>query len=267
MLLQVKAGEVTLLVVIIALVFFVIRVLKNKKSFYNPLAGWLNNNTGGIKKDNELIEYYHRVLTHYVDFYRKLDRVGRRKFIDRLHDFIEQMEFTGRDDQPINLKVCVLCAAPMIQISFGLTNYLFNNFHTIVVYPRQFYSDTQVAYVKGGVSRGDAIFFSFEDLVKGFENPNDAINLGLHEMAHAIHIEYFDDEFERKFPNWERVAIEEVAKIRHEKDPVLRNYSGKNKHELFAVCVETFFEQPNELKKQSPALFESMCNLLNQRPY
>ena len=85
-------------------------------------------------------------------------------------------------------------------------------------------------------------------------------------MAHAIHVEYFDDKFEAKFPNWERVALQEVTKLRHEKNSVLRNYAGQNKHELFAVCVETFFEQPGELKAKIPVLYETMCDLLNQRP-
>jgi len=257
------------LMILIGLIVFAFVMFKRKSSYSNPMMDFLYpSKVLTIKElNNQLIDFYDKIFNRYVDFYRKLDRIKRKKFIDRSHEFIQKMNFIGRDGQEINLKVCALCAAPAIQISLGLDTYLFNSYHTIVVYPKQFYSETQKAFVKGGVSRGDVIFFSLEDLIKGYENPNDALNLGLHEMAHAIHIEYFDQKFEARFPRWEKIAIEEVAKLRYEKDPVLRNYAGQNKHELFAVCIETFFEQPNELKAQTPLLYDAMADLLNQRPY
>jgi Mlc titration factor MtfA (ptsG expression regulator) len=255
------------LFIFIALVFFAIYILRRKKKFVDPRSMWLNADEASQIKDldNKFIDFYHQVLNKYVVYYRNLNHADRKKFIDRLHELIENMKFMGQDGQEINLKVCILCCAPVTQITMGLETYLFNNFHTIIVYPRQFYSEKQAAYVKGGVSRGDAIFFSYEDLVKGYAVPNDALNLGLHEMAHAIHIEYFDEDFERRFPQWEKIAEQEVLKMRYQQDPILRNYAGQNKHELFAVCIETFFEQANEMKLRAPVLYEAMCNLLNQR--
>ena len=216
--------------------------------------------------DNELINYYHKVLKKFVPYYSLLDKPGRKKFINRLHDLIHAMELKGEENQAINLKVCTICCAPAIQITFGLERYLFNSFHTIVVYPKMFYSDSIGRFVKGGVSRGDAIFFSFDDLLKGYANPEDGLNLGLHEMAHAIHMESFDDDFQHRYPVWEKTAFEELEKMRHQADPVLRNYAGQNRHELFAVCVETFFEKSAEMKSKSPVLYQATCELLNQDP-
>jgi MtfA peptidase len=255
-------------IILVILAYFVIRRLRSGNGTSDPQSLWLNSERSGALKDIDakLIDFYHQVLTKYVEYYRNLDQPKRKKFINRLHELIEQMEFIGEQGQEINLKVSALCCAPVIQITMGLENYLFNSFHTIVVYPRQFFSEHQGAYVKGGVSRGDAIFFSYEDLLKGYAVPNDALNLGLHEMAHAIHIEYFDEAFERRFPQWEKVAEQEVLKMRNQQDPILRNYAGQNKHELFAVCIETFFEQSAEMKQKAPELHEAMCALLNQRP-
>lgn len=254
--------------ILVALVAFAIMMIRKRSGFVNPMHDMLDNNSYSGSKDlnNKLIDYYHQVLTKYIDYYRKLDKPDRRKFINRLHEFIETMEFRGEEGQEINLKVCVLCAAPAIQISMGLDTYIFNSYHTIIVYPRQFYSERHGAYVKGGAGNGHVIFFSLEDLMKGFAIPDDALNLGLHEMAHAIHVEYFDDKFEAKFPKWEKLAKEELKKLSSRSNSVLRNYAENNTHELFAVCVETFFEQPNQLKAQSHPLYEMMCELLNQRP-
>ncbi|MBK6951114.1 MAG: zinc-dependent peptidase [Crocinitomicaceae bacterium] len=256
------------LVAIIALAVLAIFILRRKKKYVSPTSLWLDSASASQLKDldDKFIDFYHQVLTKYVAYYRNLNHADRKKFIDRLHELIENMKFLGEQGQEINLKVCILCCAPVTQITMGLETYLFNNYHTIIVYPRQFYSEKQEAYVKGGVSRGDAIFFSYEDLLKGYAVPNDSLNLGLHEMAHAIHIEYFDEDFERRFPEWEKVAEQEVLKMRYQQDPILRNYAGQNKHELFAVCIETFFEQPDDMKLRAPVLYEAMCNLLNQRP-
>ena len=256
------------LVAIIALAVLAIFILRRKKKYVSPASLWLDSASASQLKDldDKFIDFYHQVLTKYVAYYRNLNHADRKKFIDRLHELIENMKFLGEQGQEINLKVCILCCAPVTQITMGLETYLFNNYHTIIVYPRQFYSEKQEAYVKGGVSRGDAIFFSYEDLLKGYAVPNDSLNLGLHEMAHAIHIEYFDEDFERRFPEWEKVAEQEVLKMRYQQDPILRNYAGQNKHELFAVCIETFFEQPDDMKLRAPVLYEAMCNLLNQRP-
>jgi MtfA peptidase len=253
---------------LIALIVFTLYIFRKKFVFKDPRSLWLDLESASSIKDldNTLIDFYHRVLKKYIPYYSGLPQLQRKKFINRLHQLIEHMEFVGKQGQEINLKVCTLCCAPVIQITMGLENYLFNEYHTIVVYPRQFYSEKQKTYVKGGVSQGDAIFFSLEDLIKGYAIPNDALNLGLHEMAHAIHIEYFDIEFEKRFPEWERIAEQEVLKMRNQSDPILRNYAGQNRHELFAVCIETFFEQPHEMKLRAPDLFDAMCELLNQHP-
>ncbi|MBI3133289.1 MAG: zinc-dependent peptidase [Bacteroidetes bacterium] len=258
---------IVIFIFLVVLAYYIIRRFRSS-TVADPQSLWLNSEKSGALKDIDakLIDFYHQVLTKYVAYYRELDQPKRKKFITRLHELIEHMEFLGEQGQEINLKVSTLCCAPVIQITMGLDTYLFNSYHTIVVYPRRFFSEKQAAYVKGGVSRGDVIFFSFEDLLKGYAIPNDALNLGLHEMAHAIHIEYFDEAFERRFPQWEKTAEQEVVKMRYQQDPVLRNYAGQNKHELFAVCVETFFEQAAEMKLKAPGLYEAMCDLLNQRP-
>lgn len=261
-----------LLVAAIAIILLFIYILRGKNITFLDLTPaafrYKDNNSseGDVELTQELINYYDKILRHFISYYPELDKFNRRRFILRLHDFINSMTFLGREDQEINLKVCTLCAAPAIQLTFGLESYKFNHFHTIVVYPQQFYSEHQNDYVKGGVSRGDAIFFSFLDLEKGYRHDSDGVNLGLHEMAHAIHIEYFDDDFEKEFPNWEKTALEEMPKILKQPNPILRNYAMHNKHELFAVCCEVFFEQPEDLKRQSERLYLSMKKLLNQDP-
>ena len=116
------------------------------------------------------------------------------------------------------------------------------------------------------------VCFSWEDVKTGFMIPDDAINVALHEMAHALEMEnkfrvIFREFFDRtKWVNWERVAIQKLKKIRAGENAFLKNYGGKNMREMFAVCVETFFEKPEDFKQRLPDLYQTMANLLHQDP-
>ena len=46
----------------------------------------------------------------------------------------------------------------------------------------------------------------------------------------------------------------------------LRSYGGRNEQEFFAVCVEHFFEVPENFKQKLPDIFFHLCILLNQDP-
>jgi Mlc titration factor MtfA (ptsG expression regulator) len=47
---------------------------------------------------------------------------------------------------------------------------------------------------------------------------------------------------------------------------LLDKYAATNYQEFWAVCIETFFERPEEFKKQMPNLYFALCHLLNQDP-
>jgi len=47
---------------------------------------------------------------------------------------------------------------------------------------------------------------------------------------------------------------------------ILCNYAFTHFEEFWAVSVEAFFELPQELKTYLPALYHSLCEVLNQDP-
>lgn len=89
-------------------------------------------------------------------------------------------------------------------------------------------------------------------------------------MAHALLLEnrrygrdYLDPAHVQAFFDQ---AKTEYRNIQAGQESVLRKYAGTNLSELFAVAVETFFENPQQMHQQAPRLYESMTNLLNQNP-
>ncbi len=117
-----------------------------------------------------------------------------------------------------------------------------------------------------------AIVLSWNHFVDGYIKPDDGRNLGLHEMAHALHLEnrIFNGEFkffvQEDLDLWNALSLLEIDKIRRGEAHMFRDYAATNKDEFFAVAVENFFERPREFGNQMPAVYEVLVKLLKQDP-
>ena len=73
-------------------------------------------------------------------------------------------------------------------------------FKRILIYPDQYYSTITHRYHKGEVNpAAQAIVLSWNNFLAGYARPDDSLNLGLHEMAHALEIENLIDNDEYDF--------------------------------------------------------------------
>ncbi len=172
----------------------------------------------------------------------------------------------------VTAEMKVMIAASAVQLTFGLTNIHFEHFSKIIVYPYKYYSKATNTMNLGEVQLRGVIKLSWKDFVKGYKQPDTTMNIGLHEMAHALRLE-------NKIPNSEfdflnpfnlhqlrHVTRKEIAKIRKGQHSFLRKYAGTNSEEFFAVAVEHFFERPHQLQQEVPELYHVLSNLLNQDP-
>ena len=159
----------------------------------------------------------------------------------------------------------------IIEITFGLEKYLPERFTKIVIKPRRYmypgYGEPFLGHIDYAHSM---LFFSWPDLKDGYLVPDDALNVALHEMAHVLEAEdKYNELFERFFDTvdwdkWAALAFEKMKTIRNRDNTFLKNYGGQNMKEMFAVCIETFFEQPAEFKENLPELYQTLVNLLKQ---
>ena len=119
---------------------------------------------------------------------------------------------------------------------------------------------------------GGLIVFSYSHLEEGVSDPADGINLALHEMAHALHIENSIKNREFGFIDssalgrLKELFYQELEHLQSGESNFLRTYAGENFHEFFAVCVENFFERPAAFYAQKPEVFRSLSQVLNQNP-
>jgi hypothetical protein len=217
--------------------------------------------------------YYRELLGKYFRYYQGLSAENKRKFEQRVCRFIYSKRFIPRGMKEVPLEMIVFVAAVAVQITFGLPHVHLTHFDKILIYPDDYYSNITKRYHKGEVNPAFGIVvLSWRNFMEGFLHADDAINLGLHEMAHALRIEnivkseaysFFDKPLLEKLDEWcHRICSDGD----HFNATFFRPYACTNTHEFFSVAVENFFERSAQFKTEVPELYGILVRLLNQDP-
>ena len=236
-------------------------VLKYRKPFYvhfYPLLKKLKPNQKHILKSN-------------FSFYNKLDAKHQSYFEHRVHSFMKDKVFIGRDGIPIDDEVKVLISATAVMLTFGFRDFYIGLIDKILIYPKAFYSRTNTDYHKGEFNpKLKTLVISWEDFKRGFDIANDNVNLGVHEFAHAIHLNsmkerdvsstIFSDSFHELTD-----LLSSNASLRKDllDSKYFRNYAYTNQYEFVAVIIESFIESPQEFRSQFPQVYDKTKQMLN----
>ena len=258
--------EILFLLFLSALLFLII-FRKTGRRFSNVIL--LRSKFSGfvqfkpIPNEEELDEF---LLSNFA-YYHILRKQDRLQFRRKLILFLKTKWFKGRDGLEISNEMMLLVSATMAQISLGLPEFDFPKFNRIVLFPKRFYSEIiQHDLIGLTIFKTGVILISWPDYQKGYSEPTDKLNLGLHEMAHALFLDYFhSNAMSGLYSIWLEVAKPVIESMKINEGPkFLMDYAKSNIHEFWAVCVEHFFEAPIQFKEQLPELYKAMCNLLNQ---
>jgi Mlc titration factor MtfA (ptsG expression regulator) len=245
-----------------------------------PLAVYIFKNIGvpileyfDIISTKKLNDVQIKNLEKYSPYYRRLKSKYKREFRLRVARFIYSKEFIPRKLDIVSEEMKIVVASLAIQMTFGLPKIYLSHFEKIMVYPDNYYSTINNQYHKGEVNpRFGIIVLSWKNLVQGIANETDGVNLGIHELAHAIHLEnrisnheygFLDEKLWKKYYD---LAEFEMFKIKEGDTTLFRSAAAIDHHEFFAVLLENFFERPKALKAYSPVLYEKTTKLLRQDP-
>jgi Mlc titration factor MtfA (ptsG expression regulator) len=201
-------------------------------------------------------------------FYNHLSAKDKLFFEKRLIKFMKLHRFVGRGIEVTEEMKLVIsgCAA---MITYGLPGIYLTDFPTILIYPDKYYSTINKTYHHGEVNpKAGFIVLSWKAVEEGLDDHTDGRNLAIHEMTHAIHLADMIDSREayfldaNYFTDFKRIAVVMMPRLAEDPDPFLRKYGSTNIFEFFAVCVEHFYEKPNELKLHHPELYRVLCGVL-----
>jgi hypothetical protein len=242
---------------IILLVLFTIRLARN-------LVGLVK-----VPKNEEV--QLHNFYKNHSHYFNQLPTDLQKRFVYRAFSLSKSVKIIGRQGFEVDGKVKLLVLSAMVQLTLGFKHYSLPRFRTIFVYPGTYTSPITGQKHDGEVHPQGLIVLSWNKLVKGYADPHDKINLGLHEMAHALmHTILFTSKHEpglnEYLDNVLKLSTVEIKKINSGDYHIFRPYAGSSINEFFAVAIEHFFEDPESLKQNLPDLYSKLCQLLKQDP-
>jgi MtfA peptidase len=213
-------------------------------------------------------------LDSHFSYFSQLKIDYKKEFISKLELILSNKRFIARGGLgEVTSEMELLIGATITLVIFGWKNLKLAHFHTILIYPNTYFSSINKSYHRGEVNpRHGLIVMSWQCFVEGLANPNDGINLGIHEVAHALKLaNRIDTDGEREFDpkawaEYKKWVPAEMEKIRLGIPTVFRESAALNEHEFFAVALESFFEKSLEFKLYHPELYKAMVILMRQNP-
>ncbi|MCH2196325.1 zinc-dependent peptidase [Kordia sp.] len=210
------------------------------------------------------------VVSEEISFYSKLTTKEQRVFEHRVLRFINSHTFVGREDLLVTERMQLLIASTAVMLTFGFRRYLLSRFETILVYPQHYFSNITKQYHKGEANPTyKTLVFSWEDFEEGIKIEDDNLNLGIHELTHAVHFSFLTESSysARSFLKHYDLLLVSLtdadAQKRLIKMNYLRDYAFENQYEFLSVLVEHFFETPDEFRSKLPNIYNRVKLMLN----
>jgi Mlc titration factor MtfA (ptsG expression regulator) len=236
-------------------------VMRKKRPLYNHV----------YLKLRKLNSNEQSILRNRFKFYKKLNEKQKLHFEHRVASFIIDKTFIGREGQQITDDIKVLVSATAVMLTFGFRDFYIGLMDKIFVYPDEFYSNMNDAYHKGEFNpRLNALVISWKHFEQGFNISNDNLNLGIHEFAHAIHLNSMKerDVSSTIFKDSFKELTDYLSENKSLRDELIaseyfRDYAFTNQFEFLAVVIESFIETPTEFKNQFPKIYSYTKQMLN----
>lgn len=226
-------------------------------------------------------------LYNYVSFYRGLSERGKKKFLRRVKKFIssKNWEFffdVGKE----KLLVKTLVAASCIQVTWALDDIYIGSYNYVgihengiqlKIYKEKLYG-TKILKTSGAKSINKKIGapgapnalwldykvrFAWDKIKEGFIVSDDSKQIGLYEWTRALIMQakkdnILDDFFSAYYKVWCESARDIMYVVNENEQVPLELYGAK-----LPLIIQHFFENPEELKKNHPEIYEQTKILLN----
>ena len=218
-----------------------------------------------------------RLLLANVAYYRDLSADKKLLFENKLSNFLSAVKIEGVGTEITALDRLLVGASAVIPI-MGFDSWEYRNLGTVLLYPDTFNKDFQFAegdrnimgMVGDGYMNGQMIL-SLAALRHGFSKSAGTENTGIHEFVHLLDkSDGATDGVPQNFMKhdytipWVKMMHQEIQKIEDNKSDI-NPYAITNEAEFFAVTSEYFFENPERMKDNHPALYDSLSKVFGQK--
>jgi Mlc titration factor MtfA (ptsG expression regulator) len=233
---------------------------------------------------------WRKILRERVPLVRKLPQHLQMQLKKHMQVFIAEKSFLGCAGLQITEEMRVVIAAQACLLILNRATDYFANVRQILVYPGAFVVH-RTSVDSAGVQReqrqalsGESwsqgqVILSWQDTLEGAAVPDDGRNVVIHEFAHQLDQENgaavgapppalgdAGHDPQRWSLVFHAAYAQLQAEARHGVEGLLDHYGAKDPAEFFAVASEAFFEQPQALDTDYPALYRELCGYYKVDP-
>jgi len=232
---------------------------------------------------------WEHILHQQVPYVQHLPAELQSKLKGLITIFLHEKTFEGCAGLEITDEIRVTIAAQACILMLGIDDlsFFYDDLRSVLVYPEQYVAKVKNRnnsfFVEEGFQQrhGEAwshgnVVLAWDEVQQGASDIHDGQNLVFHEFAHQLDYEYgatnqVEENYdESKYLSWARVIGDEYQKflqsIRLHQQTLIDEYGATNLAEFFAVITECFFEQPQELQKKHPKLYQQLQEFYKQDP-
>lgn len=225
---------------------------------------------------------WRRILRERVPLVRKLPQHLQMQLKKHMQVFIAEKSFLGCDGLQVTEEMRVVIAAQACLLILNRPTDYFANVRQVLVYPGAFVVN-KVAIDAAGVHQEGAevrlgeswtqgqVVLSWDDALHGAAVADDGYNVVIHEFAHQLDQEngaargapppQLGDAMHdaQRWSDVFRAAYAHLqAQARGGEQGLIDHYGAQDPAEFFAVVSEVFFEQPQALAAEYPALYQEL---------
>ncbi|MCW1883725.1 zinc-dependent peptidase [Luteolibacter flavescens] len=197
-----------------------------------------------------------------------------------MHVFLTEMNFEpcgGLTEVTEEMRLAI--AAPACLLISRRPQDYYERLRSILVYPDAFTVKDEwgMEDIRLGESWGHgSVVLSWQTVKQGDLNPEDGLNVVLHEFAHQLDqadgagdgVPELDEP--EDYGRWSEAFLPAYdafcERVNAGKRSVLDDYGAENPAEFFAVATETFFERSKGLKREEPEIYAELVKFYGMDP-
>jgi Mlc titration factor MtfA (ptsG expression regulator) len=251
-------------------------------AWLEPLVFWIDDRRRRQILSQPFPSQWHQYLEKNISHYPLLSEEDQVKLRNLVQIFVAEKRWEGCRGLKVTDEMKVTIAGHACLLVLGMSNNFFPRAKTILIYPGGFRVPRDLS-MEGGtmpvlgqaVHRGPVIL-SWQDIVNPRNEAGTPMNLVIHEFAHQLDMQGGPADgtpflSSRKLQKkWRRVMKQEYDRLVEESKEgrvtLLDAYGASSEVEFFAVASECFFEQPVEMKRQHPQLYDVLARYYRQDP-
>lgn len=227
---------------------------------------------------------WRRILRRRVPAVARLPADMQQRLKGHLQVFVAEKPFIGCDGLAITDEVRVTIAAQACLLLLGHARpEVFPRLRQVLVYPGVFVVEHEQP-AGGGVvhrqrhalagqswSQGQVVL-GWDEVLAGAADACDGQNVVIHEFAHQIDQDKGMADGRPWRPSrrlgqrWAQVMDEAFRRLQHQPSALIGSYAATEPAEFFAVVSELFFEQPQALAAEVPAVYRELALLYQVHP-